>query len=330
MRKRLLVILGITMGVLVLCVLSGLTGFKERQTIPKEMQKREYGTWFWTSLFKVTPEYRDTVLRTAQENGITSIYVAIDPYIYIMRLTDEEDRKRYTELFSTSLEEFIRHAHTYGIVVDAVAGQPNWVEDRNSDMYRIAVEYVKTFNETHEVKLRGLQFDIEPYVLDLYQENKKSILVRYLDIIKDTTEILKDTDIEFSVAIPEFYDGKSAGSPQFFFDWHYGYTFEHLIHILKNKPNSKILVMAYRTKSLGDDGTIDIAKDEIFQANRSHVQIIVAQEVGDVESSHISFYGMSKEYYKEQLSIIDDVFGGEKSYAGKAVHYIDALRELKD
>lgn len=325
----------VLVGVLVSCsvlIIFYLSSVKAEETLLQENignTELESGAWLWTSPFKFTPEYRDYIINSAKENGITSIYVSIESYIYISRIKDEVQRERYKMMFVEALGDFIIEAHRNNISVDAVVGTPNWVEEKNINNFITAVEFVKEFNKTHTEKLRGLQFDIEPYVHELYQNNKKLFLQNYLMIIKESVGLLEDTNIELSVAIPEFYDGQNGLTPKFFFDGRYEYTFGHLLRVLDRKPGSKILIMAYRTKSLGDNGSLDISKDEISQANKSKTKIIIAQEVGDVLDSNISFYGMSKTYYEEQLEIIKNAVMSNKSYGGTATHYLDALLKLK-
>ena len=41
------------------------------------------------------------------------------------------------------------------------------------------------------------------------------------------------------------------------------------------------------------------------------------------------YYGHTKEYYKEQLSLINNQFSNQVGFGGVAVHYIDTFLQLK-
>jgi hypothetical protein len=56
--------------------------------------------------------------------------------------------------------------------------------------------------------------------------------------------------------------------------------------------------------------------------------VIVAQEVGDVEPSYVTFYGKSYSYFSSQLSIIQDTFVPYGSFSGVAVNYLDPFLKL--
>lgn len=289
----------------------------------------ENGTWLWTPILDITPKYRNSIISGAKNNGITNIYLSIDSYldIYVMKNGSKKDelRKKFDEIVRT----FIAEANKNGITVDAEGGWRNWAEKGHSYKAFAVLNYAIEFNKNHKEKFRGFQYDIEPYLLDSYKKNKKQVLSNFLDLVGETVKRLNNTDLQFTVVIPEFYDGATGETPSFSYFGKNGFALEHLLSILDRRDQSKIIIMSYRNFSKGDDGSIDISEDEIQKANGHKTKVIIAQETGDVPPPYITFHNTSRKYYKKQVSIIQKAFAKEKSYGGIATHYVNAFLELK-
>ncbi|HVM73593.1 MAG TPA: hypothetical protein VMU13_01800 [Candidatus Paceibacterota bacterium] len=289
---------------------------------------QENGAWLWTSVFKIDPAYRKTIIAGARENGINSIYISINDYISVMDIPDVSQRKKAEKTFDDTLEDFITEAHKNNIAIDAVAGAPNWGEAQSTYQADRVIEYVEQFNKTHAEKFRGLQFDVEPYLLDSYAANQKETLVGFLNLVNRTVATLNATDLQFSIVVPDFYTSHNQTALEFTFLGVSGSTFDHLLTILDKRPGSRMIVMAYRSQSSGNDGSIAVSRDEIAEANTSRTNILVAQETADVGDTSVSLYGDSKAYYAEQINDIRQAFGRDRSFAGTATDYIDTLLAL--
>src|SRR3989344_2942176 len=346
-----------------------------REDGPVQMEK---GTWLWTPLLKITPEYRDSIISGAKHNGIRNIYLSIDSYLDIYTLPDGPKKDGTKKKFDDALEKFITQARKNGMTVDAEGGWRNWAEPGHEYKAFAVLEYAVGYNRTHAEKLRGFQYDVEPYLLESYKENKKSTLHRFVALMQASMDKLSDSDMALSVSIPEFYDGtqygtpkyfrsenkKSTphrfvalmqasmaklsdsdlalsvaipefydcsqdGTPKYFYGFRYGYTLDHLLGVLDRRPGSKIIVMAYRNFAEGENGIIEISKNEIDEAARYRTKIVVAGETGDVLPSYITFHNTSRSHYDEQLGVVEKALAGEKSYGGMSTHYINTLLALK-
>ncbi|OGG71235.1 hypothetical protein A3F27_00010 [Candidatus Kaiserbacteria bacterium RIFCSPHIGHO2_12_FULL_53_13] len=297
-----------------------------REDGPVQMEK---GTWLWTPLLKITPEYRDSIISGAKHNGIRNIYLSIDSYLDIYTLPDGPKKDGTKKKFDDALEKFITQARKNGMTVDAEGGWRNWAEPGHEYKAFAVLEYAVGYNRTHAEKLRGFQYDVEPYLLESYKENKKSTLHRFVALMQASMAKLSDSDLALSVAIPEFYDGSQDGTPKYFYGFRYGYTLDHLLGVLDRRPGSKIIVMAYRNFAEGENGIIEISKNEIDEAARYRTKIVVAGETGDVLPSYITFHNTSRSHYDEQLGVVEKALAGEKSYGGMSTHYINTLLALK-
>ncbi|TSC70422.1 MAG: hypothetical protein CEO12_356 [Parcubacteria group bacterium Gr01-1014_46] len=289
----------------------------------------ENGTWLWTPTLNITPQYRDLIILGARENSISTIYLSLDSYLDIFVMPSGEEKEMAKEKFNSIVRDFIRVANENKIAVDAEAGWQNWAQAGNSYKANVILDYVINFNKNNKEKFRGFQYDVEVYLLPEYFENREKVLNNFLNLISQTVTVLNNTDLEFSVVVPEFYDGTFDETPSFVYRGKRGYTIEHLLSILERRGGSKIIVMSYRNFSRGKDGSIDISRDEINLANKYNTKIVIAQETGDVPPPYITYYNTSRAQYDEEVGLIEKEFVGDKSFGGIATHYINAFLELK-
>ncbi len=296
---------------------------------PPEASQPEKGVWLWTPTIYLTPDYRDSIIAGAKKHGIRNIYLSIDSYLDVYVMPEGPEKEEKKKEFDRILESFIAAARANGMTVDAEAGWRNWAEPGNEYKAFAVVDYALQFNATHSEKLRGFQYDIEPYLLSEYQTDKRTVLRNFVDIINRTVTRLNNSDLQFSVVIPDFYDKKSGETPRFLYEWKYTHTLNHLLNVLERRPGSTLLIMAYRNQSEGPDGSIEISRGEIQAANAYRTKVIVAQETGDVPPPSITFYNTSLSSLNSHIQNIQEAFANDKSYNGIAIHYINALLELK-
>lgn len=294
----------------------------------------ERGTWLWTPLLDITPAYRDSIIAGAKKNGIRNIYLSIDSYLDIYALQGGAQKDGMKKNFDDALERFVAQARRNGMTVDAEGGWRNWAEPGHEYKAFAVLSYAIEYNKTHAEKLRGFQYDVEPYLLDSYAQNKRTALHLFVALMQESVAKLDDSDLKLSVVIPEFYDGSQNDDPQYqtpryFYGLKYAYTLDHLLDVLDQRAGSRIIVMAYRNVAEGENGIIEIAKDEIAEATGHRTKVVVAEETGDVSPSYVTFHGMPRSYFDEQSDIVERSFANEKSYGGLSTHYINALLALK-
>ncbi len=296
---------------------------------PRVSTESEKGTWLWTPILQITPSYMKSIMAGARKNNVRNIYLSIDSYLDIYIMPDGEEKDKKKKAFDAIIENFIVEANKVGMTVDAEAGWRNWAESGHAYKAVATLNYAIEFNKKHRNKLRGFQYDVEPYLLAEYNKDKKEVLKNFLTLIDKSISKLDKSDLELSVVIPEFYDGTNGDTPEFVYKGKKGYTVDHLLSILDRRKQSKIIVMSYRNWSIGDDGSIEISRNEIDSANLHETKIVVAQETGDVEPPYVTFHKTTKPYYNRQVEAIQKTFKAEKSFGGIAVHYINALMDLK-
>lgn len=301
----------------------------KRNNINAEENLLENGTWLWTPTLQITPEYRDLIIQGAVENSINVIYISIDSYLDIFVMPNGKEKDLAREKFDQILRDFISEANKKGIKVDAEAGWQNWAQPGNSYKANVVLDYVINFNKKYKEKFRGFQYDVEVYLLDEYFENREKVLNNFLNLISQTVTILNNTDLYFTVVVPEFYDGTLDETPSFVYRGKKAFAFEHLLSILERRNGSKVIIMSYRNFSKGKDGTIDISKDEVNTANKFGTKVVIAQETGDVPPPYITFHNKTRQDYDEQVRIIEEEFINDESFGGIATHYVNSFLELK-
>lgn len=295
----------------------------------KPQAPRESGTWAWTPVSLMSNSYIESVVAETKKNEIDVIYLAVDSYLDIFVMPESAYRDSLEKDFSDKLQYFIKTANTSGIEVDAVAGWRNWAEEGHTYKPLAIATFIKKFNSLSEHKFRGLQYDIEPYLLPEYDKEPEKILKNFVTLIDETKEFLKDDELLFSIAIPEFYDEKDQMTPQFYYKGREDYVLKHLLSIMDDKEGSSIILMSYRNFAEGFNGSIEISKNEMKTAKRHSTRMIIAQETGEVLPDYITFYGTSKELLKAEAEKINEAFGSNSNFGGISLHYANSLFVLK-
>jgi hypothetical protein len=289
----------------------------------------EYGVWVWTSPLQMSQQYMVSIVDAAKTNGINTLYVTIDDFLDIHSLPEGASKTIQKSAYSDALESLIRIANQQGIEVDAEAGWRDWAEPAQKYKAFAIVDYVKEYNMNHsEYKLRGFQYDVEPYLLSTYEKNKGPILTKFVQLIDETVTRLGNSDLRFAVVIPHFYDDAQAWTPAVTYNGKTQHTFNHLLNLLDQRKGSSIILMSYRNFAEGNNGSIQISDVEVRQALGS-TKVIVGQETGNVDPAYVTFYGLSKAQYLSQIEIIKNAFKDKIGFGGMAVHYIEPFLELK-
>ncbi len=289
----------------------------------------EKGTWLWTPIMDISPKYRDSIISNAKKNKITHIYLSIDSYLDIYVMGDGDKKTKIKNDFDSKIENFIIEANKAGIAVDAEAGWRNWAESGHEYKPFAVLDYAIRFNKTHTSKFRAIQYDVEPYLLDAYKKDKKKVLTNFLDLVNESVTRLNNSSLQFVVVIPEFYDGNEKLTPKFSYRGESGYAISHLLRVLDRRTESSIIVMSYRNFAVGKNGSIEISKGEIAEANSHSTKVILAQETGNVLPLYITFYKTSRKYYNNQVALLQKNFSEDKSFGGIAIHYVNAFMELR-
>lgn len=297
----------------------------------KNDKNLEYGSWVWVSPIAMSQEYMRTVVEGASQNGINVLYVTIDDYLEIEALTDVNSKNTRKKNYINAIERFVRIAKEKNISVELEAGWRDWAEGDNRRKAFVIADFVIEYNNSHVDKIKAIQYDIEPYLLSSYTNDKTSLLENFISLIDEVSERLGNTELGLSVVIPHFYDEGQAWTPAITYKGINTYAYDHILRILDTRKDSKIIIMAYRNFAEGNNGSIDLAHVEIDEASSDihSTKIIVGQESGDVKPDYVTFFSLSKAEYLEQKEILQNKFSTQSGFGGIAIHYIDSFLNLK-
>ena len=128
-----------------------------------------------------------------KDNCITEIYQYISP-----ENTDEE------------IKEFLEDMATIGVEVYVLDGEPEWSYAENYEDMENVLLRVRSLNEevSDEAAIKGIVFDVEPYILDKWHNIPKQLLEEYASNLRKIKEASFDSDLslDFLVCIPYSYD----------------------------------------------------------------------------------------------------------------------------
>jgi uncharacterized repeat protein (TIGR01451 family) len=291
---------------------------------------KELGIWIWNFPSQMLSLSADVQMKQLQTHGFNTVYITIDDYIDIASMPTGTAKTAAKKTYFDNLSTFVAKANALGMAVDAEGGWKDWAYAGNKWKGFALIDAVKEYNSLYpNQKLRGFQYDVEPYLLDEYETNKAKVLTEYVAFIDQSAERLVGTNIKFSMAIPHFYDAAQAWTPAITYGGKTLHTFNHLLNILEKTPGSTILLMSYRDTFEGTNGTRNIVEAELKDAIGYSTRVIVSQETGNVDPDFVTFYGSTKTEVFENLSQINTAFKSYTSHGGNAVHYMDSFLEMR-
>ena len=238
---------------------------------------------------------------------------------------------------------FVARASSLGFTVHAVAGGPNWTAETHRYLGPMTLQLIADYNSDvyPEERIRGVQFDIEPYVEDSFRDNMERSLQDYLwtppDIVDAYEQVRTwygNKGLTLGFAIPFWFDGTlEVPAVQFGESEEPKAAAFHLIDMLRNLPEAYVLVMAYRNHATGDDGSIEHIEREFGYASHPEVAcacgIVTGQELTDVrpEPEKLSFWTEGRAAFRQAVAELTEVYGGLPQFRGISVDDIDTHEE---
>lgn len=289
---------------------------------------REMGTWIWTPISELSAAGMQYYIDQAALGGFNVVYVTIDEYIDIYNMPEGPAKQQKLANYTQAVSRFITLANQKNLHVDAEAGWRDWAKSANRYKGYAVLDFVANYNATNAAKFRGIQYDVEPYLLPEYESKKTQVLTDFVDFTNTVALRAKNYDFMVTFVIPHFYDSTQKWTPKVTLNGVSDYTYNHLVRSMSVLKNPKIIIMAYRNFAYGNNGTIAISQAEVNGAVGTNVKVIVAQETGPVDPDYVTFYGLSKAELAEQIGYINQQFGPNASFGGVAVHYLDTYIDL--
>jgi len=173
-------------------------------------------------------------------------------------------------------------------------------QDPSLEYIRLQVDRISQYNNQHEHKIIGMDFDIEPWVdfKDQNSTDNQKAWRGYLDYLQQAKQILEKASLKLSVSIPFWLDRQTEASPN-------------------NRPINydiidiadEVIIMAY---TIYPQRIIPYTKSSLDYADQTGKSIKIALEMTDsTQEKDVSFYTHPEDINKILNIEIDHVsFGG--------------------
>jgi hypothetical protein len=289
--------------------------------------------WEWRNVEKLADSAHDTA-RYLQQHQINTIYLDISG---VLQDKSEVEKAQY----ESALQKYIIAMSNKNIRVFASGGDVTWSKPENRAIPLRIMQYVFDHNKNNEYKFSGIEYDIESYNQEDFEEGsfiRKGIIISEL---LDTVDVLAtqfeqqlknapDPEMELGFAVPYWFDNQNNNIKSVTWKEKTGPAIFHIMDRLHTLQHSNIVVMSYRNAARGNNGTIALARTEIqyAQYKATNVKVIVGQEVSNVEPEKITFYEKSKTEMSQEIKWIEEQFGAIPNYGGIAVNDLESFQNL--
>lgn len=244
--------------------------------------------WVWDTS---TPA---TTVDLAVSAGIDQLFVAVPPNVT-------------TSSQLPNLRILADRAQAAGIRVDALGGDPGWVDDPSW----VVTNWLKPARSTG--LFTGIHVDVEPYTTSAWTTSQSTVVARYLTLLDKLKASAGTSPIEADIPFwfNEIPARTSASGTS---------TLDREIM----KRTAGVTVMAYRNTAAGADGTLDIAAAALAAGTALGKAVRVGQETTYLGASAAetkqTFYGWTRTAMEGQLTQVDAGAASYAAYAGLAIH----------
>ena len=226
--------------------------------------------------------------------GIDQLFVAVPP-----NLT--------TSSQLPAIKSLADRAKAAGIRVDALGGDPGWVDNPSW----VVTYWLKPAKSSG--LFTGIHVDVEPYSTPAWTSNQPTVVSKYLTLLDKlkanagTSPIEADIPFWFNTIHATASGGASSSLDR---------------EIMKRTAG--VTVMSYRNTATGPDGTLDIAAAALAAGVALGKPVRLGQEttyLGDTAVDRKqTFYGWTRTDMEAQLAQVNAGAAAYSSYAGLAIH----------
>jgi hypothetical protein len=304
---------------------------------PPSAAAYDLAAWEWRSPDKFSAEELASYMPFAEAERIRTIYIDVSSVIDINELKDPTEKARRLQAFNDATRQFVQASRRHGITVHGLAGSVEWAQPAYRYLPLQVMDYVSTYNTaaSPEERLAGLQFDIEVHNLRGFKQDKPAVLNDFLvtaEQISTRLPALRQTvpDFRLGYAIPYWYDNENGNIPAIKFAGTSKPVGFHLMDILNKQSGGYVVLMDYRDRADGKDGSIAKAEGEMTYAADSapNVGVVIGQLTGKAKPSSTTFYDEEPQKLYEALGQIEGHFRDRPNYEGLAVHDFRDFRKL--
>lgn len=233
----------------------------------------------------------------------------------VMELT--ECNILYQEVASNAsvndVAEFLQRRGEHNQTVYYLCGNASWAIEKGATSMLKEVERAVNYNKAAgEYKFVGIQFDVEPYCLEDFEENAEEYMAIYVENSKIAYKAAHDAGLLVEICIPYWWESA------------YGFD-EELEDLIANACDS-VAVMNYYKKQK----EIEHIESELELCKKYNKRII-----NITETIPAGQHGLTEDntYYKDGIDAIENMWNTLDGFfqyekLGYAYHYLDIIIEL--
>jgi hypothetical protein len=337
-NRRFIISLGI-IGIMVLC---SLTIAMALQNSSKDSSASEpavfsenyqVGVWSWKSPDTYTTSEMQAQAEALQKDRVKTVYTDISSYADYTEIRDPTQKQKKINTLTAALRQFVSTFQDHGIAVHALAGNTDWGSQDYWHLPKAISAYVTAYNAgvAQNEQLAGLQFDIEYYNHETYEDDKNTNNSEYLGLTNAliAQQLQQNSTFPLGFTAPYWFDNENGHAPSVNFMDVTKTPMQHLVDQLNILPNGYITVMAYRNTAKGNDGVIKHAQQEIdYASEKAHTKVYVGLETTDVQPEKITFHDQPKSDIIKAISQIHKEFSAKPAFNGFTINDSDGLLQL--
>ncbi|MBK7105574.1 MAG: T9SS type A sorting domain-containing protein [Ignavibacteriae bacterium] len=223
--------------------------------------------------------------------------------------------------YQENLKNFIAEASDSGITVEYLDGDPTWATYKQYNGFdRIAKVLEFNANSKNEKeKLKGIQFDVEPYLLTQargyqpphWDTDKMTVWETYVNYMDSCQTLVDngDSNLIFGIAIPRWYENQVG------------------LNELK-RLQEKVDYVAIMDYNENAGVIINDAANEINYAEELNRKVWIGVETQEISPETVSFYEEGVSFMESQLDSALSVYGTNEVFLGFAIHAYKYYRLL--
>jgi hypothetical protein len=225
----------------------------------------------------------------ASAQGITQLYAAVPPHVD-------------TSPQLAQLRALAQRATAAGIRVDALGGDPTWVDNQAW----VVASWLRPAMATG--LFAGIHVDLEPYATAEWTTSQAKVVKKWLATLDTLRSAAGATPMEAD--IPFWLDQVSVN----------GSTLDSEVI----RRTSGVTVMAYRNAVGGADGSIALSAHAVHAGELLGRPVRIGVETDylgtDPSETKQTFSGFTRTAMEVQLSALANAYAGSTAYAGLAIH----------
>lgn len=287
------------------------------------------GSWLWVSPLKLDQSKRQQLLDFCQHQHLNNIYLEIDDYIDIYEQPDKAKKQVSLDQFNQSVSHFITEAKAKNIKVYALAGNTLWANSDYDYIPPLILDYAQKNN------FDGIYYDIEFYNQSNFNQAVSSHSQEYLGLVNKLVNQLQASpsaqpNFVLGFDIPYWFGNEKGLIPAQTWKGVKKPLGFHLLDILDQYLQSVIVIMAYRNKVSGDNGSIAVSQDLAnYTTQTKNVNYIIGLDISQAVKSD-ALYAEDRQTVKKAALEVINSYQDKPHFKGIAIHHLINFNQLKD